>query len=115
MAKGLSTTQCIPKTLLHTFILPTKDLVMRIVVAALLAGFATGLDGQTPGTRLTVDVNVVSVTLRGDTARVTYVLYNRPASQDSLVMFTVEAPAHVTFISIPEPDSLWSADTMLYS
>lgn len=30
------------------------------------------------------------------------------------MMFIVDAPAHVSYISRPNPDSLWSADTLLY-
>ncbi len=30
------------------------------------------------------------------------------------MMFTVDAPGRVTYISRPNPDSLWSADTLLY-
>ena len=70
---------------------------------------------QAPGTRLTVDVTVTSIALRGDTATVSYTLYNRPTSQDSLLLFMVDAPAHVKSISRPSPDSLWSADTLLHA
>lgn len=87
---------------------------MPIAFIVFLAAFATAAYAQTPGTRLTVDVNVTSVFLQGDTTSVTYVLYNRPGSQDSLMMFAVDAPAHVSYISRPNPDSLWSADTLLY-
>jgi len=85
---------------------------MRLAILVISAAFASAVDAQVPGTRMTVDVSVTSVTLRGDTTGVTYVLYNRPDSQDSLMMFAVDAPGHVT--SITRPDSLWSADTLLY-
>jgi hypothetical protein len=87
---------------------------MRILLIAFLAFFAAGLEAQTPGTRMTVDVRVDSVVLRGDTTRVTYVLSNQAQSQDSLVAFIVDAPARVSYIPRPQPDSVWMVDSVIH-
>lgn len=67
---------------------------------------------QVPGTRLTVDVKVETVALRGDTVGVTYVLFNHPDSQDSVWTFTVDAPAGLKMIMEPSPADDWSVDTV---
>jgi hypothetical protein len=71
--------------------------------------FPAALRAQNPGAHLTVDVTVNSVVVRGDTVGVTYVVYNRPSSQDSLFEFIVDAPATVKRIPLPQPDSDYDA------
>lgn len=72
---------------------------------------ATPAPGQTPGTRLTIDVAVTSLIVRGDTMQVTYTLSSQSRSQDSLLAFIVDAPSRVR--SITKPDSLWVVDTLI--
>lgn len=86
---------------------------MRITILTVLACSPVLLHAQVPGTRLNVDVTVSSVVLRGDTTRVSYVLRNRPESQDSLLTFIVDAPARVSYIARPQPDSLWTVDSLV--
>lgn len=58
--------------------------------------------GQRPqGTNLIVDIQVTSAVLRGDTARVEYLLRNRSGSAEDLFTFTVDAPSRVIRISAP--------------
>jgi hypothetical protein len=64
-----------------------------------------------PGTNLSVDVRVSSVRLKGDTARVEYLLSNRATSAEELVFFTVNAPAPPISVSLPEPSAAWAAST----
>jgi len=86
----------------------------RKLIAPLFLGFfGLGLGAQTPGTRLTVDVRVDSIRLRGDTTKVAYALSNRSDSQDSLIVFIVDAPARVTFIGRPHPYSMWLIDSLI--
>jgi hypothetical protein len=63
-----------------------------------------------PGQRLTVDIAVAAVAMRGDTTRVTYVLANRKSSVEQLFQFTVDAPSAVTWIQTPTPDEDWTTD-----
>lgn len=65
------------------------------------------LQTATPGKGLAVDVTIKSVSLRGDTVGITYILYNRPQSRDSLSVFAVDAPARVTKIPRPQPKTEW--------
>jgi hypothetical protein len=65
------------------------------------------LQTATPGKGLAVEVTVNSVALRGDTVGITYSLYNRPQSRDSLSVFAVDAPAGVTNIPRPQPKTEW--------
>lgn len=62
-----------------------------------------------PGTNIEMDVVVTAVSVRGDTAEVTYVLRNRPSSAEQLFQFAVEAPSPVLRISIPQPEQDWLA------
>ena len=78
---------------------------MRLLLGILLLAITAPLKAQNPGTHLTVDVAITSLVVRGDTVGITYVIYNRPTSQDSLISFTVDAPALVKRIPTPEPDS----------
>jgi hypothetical protein len=62
-----------------------------------------------PGTNIKMDVVVTGVSIRGDTADVTYLLRNRPGSAEQLFQFAVEAPSPVLRISIPQPERDWLA------
>jgi hypothetical protein len=84
---------------------------MRLLTASAFICFATHLEAQIPGTRLSVDVTVNSVVMRSDTVVVAYSLYNHSTSQDSLFTFTVAAPTPVLHITSLAPDSIWKADT----
>jgi hypothetical protein len=85
-----------------------------ILLCALLLSFSATSSAQTPGTRMTVDVSLNAIILRGDTTRVTYVLSNRPESQDSLMVFMVDAPARVSYIPVPQPDTTWMVDSLIH-
>jgi hypothetical protein len=87
--------------------------ITRILALAFLASLPARLDAQVPGTRVTIDVNITSLVLLGDTAQITYVLYSRPESQDSLLAFIIDAPARVSSISRPLPDSMWMVDSLI--
>ena len=86
---------------------------MRLLIVSAVICFAARLEGQVPGTRLSVDVTVNSVVMRSDTVVVAYSVHNHSTSQDSLFTFTVAAPALVIHITPPAPDSVWKADTFL--
>lgn len=87
---------------------------MRFLPIAFLAFVATDLHAQLPGTRLTVAVQVNSIAVRGDTTNVAYVLSNSAGSQDSLFAFIVDAPARVSSIPRPQPDSSWMTDSLIH-
>jgi hypothetical protein len=86
---------------------------MRTVLCAtFLSVLALSAWGQgPPGTNLSVDVRVSRIAARGDTTAVEYVLTNSPTSQEELFGFTVEAPAPITRIQVPEPQEQWTTDT----
>jgi len=86
---------------------------MRILKFIVAVVCAAKLPAQTPGTRLSVEVNVTSVVIRGDTTGVFYTVRNGSGSQDSLFTFTVDAPARVIYIAAPPPDSIWKADSLV--
>jgi hypothetical protein len=85
---------------------------MKIIFLILPIVCVGTLRAQTPGTRITVDVTVQSVAAQGDTMAVSYVLYNRPTSSDSLYTFTVDAPARVKSIPTPLPITSYDADSI---
>jgi hypothetical protein len=88
---------------------------MRLsILFGLLLLYSASSSGQTLGTRITLDVSVTGITFRGDTARVTYVLSNRPESQDSMLVFIVDAPARVSYIPVPQPDTMWMVDSLIH-
>jgi hypothetical protein len=80
--------------------------MLRTFVALLMAGSA--LSAQIPNAQLTVDVTVKSVAVRGDTVGVTYVIFSRATSLDSLFTFTVDAPAGVKSLPTPQPKTSYS-------
>lgn len=81
--------------------------MLRISISLMLAASAV-LPAQTPGVQLSVDITVKSLTLRGDTAGVTYTILNRSTSRDSLFTFTIDAPAGVKSIPTPQPKTSYS-------
>lgn len=85
---------------------------MKLLHLMLLTVCGATLNAQTPGTQLTVDVTVKSLVVQGDTMAVTYVLYNRPTSHDSLWTFTVDAPAPIKSLPRPQPKTSYSVHTM---
>ncbi len=66
-----------------------------------------GIAQGPPGTNITVAVGVTAVAMRGDTADVTYSLGNQATSIEQLFQFTVDAPAHVFRLSLPQPQGDW--------
>ena len=90
-----------------------RFLASSIAVLAMTAIMPPVAPGQgAPGTNLSVDVNVSSVTLSGDTVTVEYVLFNRGSSAEELVFFTVNAPAPPISLSLPQPSQAWKASTL---
>lgn len=85
---------------------------MRTLILSIVVFFAAQLQAQTPGTRLIVEVNVMSVVTRGDTTGISYTVRNSSGSQDSLFTFAVDAPSRVIRIAAPPPDSIWRADSV---
>jgi hypothetical protein len=65
----------------------------------------------TPGTNLSVRLDVVSLTRVGDTCQVSYIAHNSSTSQEPLWAVTVEAPAAPLAISKPTPAEAWVAYT----
>lgn len=85
---------------------------MKFLALIHLGIFATTLRAQTSGTQITVDVTVKSVVVQGDTVALTFELYNRPTSRDSLYTFTIDAPARVKSIPTPQPETSYDADSI---
>lgn len=76
----------------------------------LLIAFATAVPSaaaQNPGTRMIPDILVSSVSVRGDTVGITYVVTNGAQSQDSADAFAVDAPTGVFAITRPTPKTGW--------
>ncbi len=90
-----------------------RFLASSIAVLAMTAIMPPEAPGQgAPGTNLSVDVSVPSVTLSGDTVTAEYVLFNRGSSAEELVFFTVNAPAPPISLSLPQPSQAWKASTL---
>ena len=87
---------------------------MKFIFFTLPILCAVALQAQTPGTRITVDVTLQSVVVQGDTMALTYSLYNRPTSSDSLYTFTVDAPARIKSIPMPQPQTSYDADSIYH-
>jgi hypothetical protein len=64
-----------------------------------------------PGTNLSVDIRVASVTMREDTVTVEYSLHNHANSLEELSNFTVEASAEPISITLPQPSQAWDNGT----
>jgi FIMAH domain-containing protein len=63
-----------------------------------------------PGTNVAVDVGVTTLSMRGDTAEVTYAVRNRTSSAEQLFHFTVDAPSPVVRILVPQPQDDWATN-----
>lgn len=85
----------------------SRALTLALLLLLPRAANAQGM----PGTNLTVDIQVVAVSSRGDTTRVEYILSNRSDSREKLFAFTVDAPARVLSISRPQPQRSWLPGT----
>jgi hypothetical protein len=85
---------------------------MKFLIPILMLAGTSVLGSQVPGTQLTVDVTVKSLTVQGDTMTVTYTVFNRATSRDSLFTFTVDAPARVKSITTPTPVTSYDADSI---
>lgn len=81
-------------------------------VATLMAVPSLGVTQGAPGTNVSVTVGVSALSMRGDTADVTYVLKNAPSSGESLAQFIVDAPAPVFRIFAPVPQASWFTSTL---
>lgn len=75
-----------------------------LCVLAVLSGTASA---QNPGTHMTPEISVSSVSVRGDTVGITYVVTNGAQSQDSAAAFAVDAPTGVFAITRPTPKTDW--------
>jgi hypothetical protein len=64
-----------------------------------------------PGTHLTVDVDVRNLAHGGDSVRITYVVRNRPTSEERFLALTVEAPVPASHLAIPQPRQGWHVST----
>lgn len=88
---------------------------IAFTAAVALAGATTAARAQAyhgfPGTHLTVGVRVTSIVHGGDSVRITYVVDNRPTSEERFFTLTVETPVPATNLSIPEPNAGWNAST----
>jgi hypothetical protein len=87
---------------------PTNPFMRLFPSLTLLLVGALPLCAQSQGTHLAVDITIASAIVRGDTVGITYQVYNRPTSQDSLAELLVDAPALVKQIAHPQPDSDFS-------
>lgn len=67
---------------------------MRIRVVLLLTlSPAVSLAQGAPGMRIATDIRIASTEVRNGTTCLSYILTNRPQSEEQLFMFTVDAPA----------------------
>jgi hypothetical protein len=67
--------------------------------------------GRKPGQRISVDIQIRSVTFRADTVAITYRVKNLEGSEEALLSFLVDAPSGVVSIGTPNPKRSWSAST----
>jgi hypothetical protein len=81
---------------------------MKSIAAVLaIALFPHAMVAQNPGQKITVSVQPTSVVARGDTIGITSVVTNLGSSQESLVRYSVDAPAGVVLIHTPNPEPDW--------
>jgi hypothetical protein len=66
------------------------------------------------GKDLSLDLLIKSVMMKGDTVRIVERVLNRATSQDSLIVFLVDAPNGVTRINLPRPPTEWDTATQVY-
>ena len=81
---------------------------LRVVTALLVAHVAAA---QEPGQRLTTDVLVAAVTVRGDTTAVSYRVHNHTTSVDDFWTLSVPMLASYVKVSTPVPTGGWLADS----
>jgi hypothetical protein len=90
--------------------------MLRAALFVALFGTATPVLAQSyrgfPGTHLSVDVRVTSIIHGADSVRITYVLSNRPISEEHFFTFAVEAPAPARNLSVPLPRRGWFVETL---
>lgn len=81
---------------------------MRFILAVLVAALCPDLgSAQNPGQRITVDVQLTSVIVRGDTIGITSTVKNLANSQESMVRYAIDAPTGVVLINTPNPELDW--------
>jgi hypothetical protein len=81
-----------------------------LVPCILLYGGANWAQG-TPGTNLSVTVQVVGIAMHGDTTTISFFVANAPSSSEELFDFSVDAPSPVTSINLPSPSERWKNST----
>ncbi len=77
---------------------------ITILVVALVPYF---LGAQSPGQKIGVRVETAGVVTRGDTTGISTVVTNLSTSLESLVRFSIDAPAGVVAIQTPTPEFDW--------
>lgn len=85
--------------------------LMRLGCGLLLIPSVAQAQGL-PGTNLSVDVRVSSVSTARDTVSITYSLFNRQTSRERFIGLTVDAPAPATKVEVPQPADDWSVHDM---
>ena len=87
----------------------------RFLIAALIASQAGAIGAPVTlrAQALTVDVTISSLTVVGDTTRITYQVTNHAESTDSLGKFVVEAPAGIKNIVRPTLGGRWMVGRQL--
>lgn len=81
------------------------------IVGLLLQLLPTLLAGQNPGQKVSLDVQVASVDLVGDTTSISYAVTNRPISAEPLWLFIVDAPGNVLRLSPSTGTLRWRSDS----
>lgn len=84
-----------------------------VVLALSVFGGLTGQAGAQakPGTRLTVDVEVISATVSNSQTTISYRLVNRPTSLEQVFSFVVASPVPLLGVSLPSPATDWTSAT----
>lgn len=87
---------------------------MRKLIAVLTSLVVLGpgvLFAQNPGQRISIGIDLNSVTIRGDTIGVASTVTNLGTSQESLLSYLVDVPSGVINIRTPAPVANWYAST----
>jgi len=79
----------------------------RFLIIVCLVVFSTAGRAQNPGQGVSVNIELKSVIVRGDTIGVKAQVTNLGSSRDSLLTYMVDAPSGVTQILRPSPASDW--------
>lgn len=79
---------------------------MRLLVTLLAIPGLVAAQGA-PGTNVAVDVEISTLSMRGDTVRVIYVVHNASSSAERIAQVTVDAPSPPVQIAAPSPPSSW--------